>query len=228
MAEDDTLVTEDDRLKSVELVQEDLNGDSFDDDYDDEYDDDDAGGGESTAIMIHRSSYTDNYLRGISDKLILKRPCILSVDTIAQIIDIVSLLLLNIFVIVWYNENKFARADIFWAIFAFSFLSSCNKNQYNVITMILQIGQYILYSYFCDWITIPLIVFSVLLFLMFSCKLLPLLVIRFCIDPTSYIIHQRLLKKQKIILNDTSHCKCNCEGIFIVITTVPLFYFNQS
>lgn len=226
MAEEDKLVPRDDDFKAT-VIQQDMNNlpKNLNDNGD-------AGAtiitSETTPITIHRTSYTDNYPRFIDNKLILKRPFILSIDTLSQIFDCISLILLNIFVVIFYDQNKFARPDIFWAIYGFSCLSLFNTYRYDKIVMISQIGQYVLYLWFCDWNKIPLIIFSVLLFIMVSCKLLPRLIIRFCIDPTSYIVWQYVSKKQKAVLEDKSDFRCKCEGIFIVITTVPLFYFNQS
>eukprot|EP01084_Bolivina_argentea_P046306 85274_1 len=164
-------------------------------------------GSEVTPITIYATSYTDKYPKIISDKFILKHPLLINIDTIFYIINCFALLTLNISIIFLYDENQFKRVNIFWAIFGFSCISMIIIPYDNsIISMISELIQCILYSWFSNWNkwiwstnNKALISFSVLLFIMFCCKILPCIINRFCINSTLYILNQYIGRKRKNI-----------------------------
>ena len=93
--------------------------------------------------------------------------------------------------------------------------------------IIFEIGQYFLYSWYCNWDNIPLTTFTILLFIEICCKLITLLIYNYGGNTQLKLIHKNIHEK-------VSEYKCfspakwlNNMEIVNVITTVPIFYFNQ-
>lgn len=186
------------------------------------------GGTETTPITVRRTSYTDNYPRFLADSVILRRPPWISMNTTCHIINGLCILSLNVMVVLFYDEDTFQRADIFWSIFGFSSIALMTRFRNYIVSILSEMAMTALYLWFCDWDWTLLIVFCSLLFVMFCCKLLPRIGMRFCSDSSRYIIHQTVTKIENNLGKEGCGLECHGDGIFIAFTTVPMFYFNQS
>ena len=155
----------------------------------------------------------------------------ISLNTIFKSIDFGSLIAENILLVLWnayYKDSTpFKRSDIFWAIYIFAYLSTLDGFIYNSIALILfETAQFLLYSWFCNFNTIPTIIFFLLLFVEFCCKLVPKLIYKFA-DSQSSIIHKEIHQTTKEYKFFSQAKWINSMALTMIFTTVPMFYYNQ-
>ena len=157
-----------------------------------------------------------------------KEPCI-SMHTGFRSLDYASLITLNILVVLWYDNSQFTKAEIFWAMFVFAYISNVDGAQKYLSALItFNIAQYLLYLWFCSWDELPLIVFSILLFIMLGIKLTAKLVYKYGLSDQAYLIHENIHEKEKEYKFYKPAKWYNGFELAMLATTVPMFYFNQS
>ena len=155
----------------------------------------------------------------------------ISLNTIFKSIDFGSLIAENILLVLWnayYKDSTpFKRSDIFWAIYIFAYLSTLDGFIYNSIALILfETAQFLLYSWFCNFNTISTIIFFLLLFVEFFCKLIPKLIYKSA-DSQSSIIHKKIHETTKEYKFFSQAKWINSMALTMIFTTVPMFYYNQ-
>eukprot|EP01083_Nonionella_stella_P140761 432337_1 len=156
------------------------------------------------------------------------QPCI-SINTACKCLEYFCLIWLNVLVSVWYDTNTFERSDIFWVIFVFAYVSNIDGIITHMIALILfEIAQYVLYLWFCSFSSDSLLVFSLLLFVSLCSKLIRKLVYKFGADIETYLIHQHIHQQTKEYKFYGPAKWYNCREIAMLMTTVPMFYFNQN
>lgn len=157
-----------------------------------------------------------------------QEPCI-SMHTLFRSLDYASLITLNILVIFYYDTDKFHKYEIFWAIFVFAYISNIDGAQkYIWLLMAFDIGQYLLYLWFCSWSEITLIVFSILLFIMLCIKIIGYFVYKYGVTEQAQLIHKNIhqnIREYKFFKPGRWY---NGLELAMLATTVPMFYFDQS
>ena len=159
---------------------------------------------------------------------IKKEPCI-SMHTVFRSLDCAALIVLNILVVLYYDNAKFQRYEIFWVMFIFAYISNIDGAQkYILLLMLFNVAQYLLYLWFCSWSEVSLVVFSVLLFVMLSIKIVGYFVYKYGVDEQSHLIHENIHRRT----NEYKFFKpgkwYNGLELAMLATTVPMFYFDQS
>lgn len=158
----------------------------------------------------------------------VKRTKIISMNTVLIALEYISVIIENILVVLWYDSTEFKRSTIFWVMFGFAYLSTLDGFTYNVIAMVLfEIGQFVVYSWFCSFDRGSMIIFAVCLFIQIWCKLSAILVYKFS-NIQSKLIHKHIHQTVKQYKFFSQAKWVNFMELLLLTTTVPMFYFNQS
>ena len=124
--------------------------------------------------------------------------------------------------------QSFREYEIFWAMFIFAYISMSMEHKNILLLMLFNICQYILYLWFCSWSQISLIVFSILLFVMLSIKIVGYFVYKYGVDEQSHLIHENVHQRTKEYKFFKPGKWYNGLELAMLATTVPMFYFDQS